>query len=252
MPKSYAPYTKIPQLIRIDLRGPIENLQSSPTPLPTTEPTTPQIVWTISENDLPISNVSINGTYVALIYAAGKNESTASQTLYWRMRKNGVSIANGSASISAANFWTLNARYLGVSVGDVLEINLWASNSSVNWDYDARQLQISRIYTDESLNMPCYTSFNVLFEPTLLKGNPSVQATNNLYIYHLDGVFANISSPASYDIIVPRATFGFCRIYYGDYNTPNTASINTSASYRPYYIRNVVVESIFIKIYKLW
>jgi hypothetical protein len=236
------------------MKAPVENLQATPTSLPTAEPATSQWTKTLASTDFPsISPTPYNVAYTALVYLAGKNTDTATQTVYWRMIKNGVSVATGSASVSAGYYYTVEAFFYGVVAEDVIEVRLWATSANVNWDYDGFQIQPSRMVTTEALNSPCYTNFkNVIACPTLVKGSPNVAGTGNVYVYNVDALTVAMSAPTAYDMLFPKATYCFYRVYYGDYNSMNTALTSTSASYRPNYHRNYVPLTISLVIWKFW
>jgi hypothetical protein len=253
-PIPLAPYTKIFQDITVQMKTPVENLQATPTSLPTAEPSTSQWIKTLASGDFPtITPTPYNVAQVAYVCLAGKNTDTASQTVYWRMIKNGASVATGSTSVSAGYYYTVNAFFLGVVAGEVIEVRLWASATTVNWDYDGFQIQPSRIVTTEALNSPCYTNFkNVIACPTLVKGSPSVSTTYGMYVQHLDAFLTSVSSPTAFEMLYPKATYCLYRLYYGDNTVMNSASVITSASYRPYYYRNYVPLGISLVVWKLW
>jgi len=254
VPIPYQPYIKTEQVITIKLKAPVENLQSTPTSLPTAEPSTSQYSKTLASTDFPtISPTPQNVSYVALVFLGGKNTDAASQTVYWRMLKNGVSIATGSASVSAGYFWTLNAFFFGVVAGDVLEVRLWASATTVNWDYDAFQVQASRLVTAEALNSPCTVNFIAFsVNPNLTKGTPAVYSSYALYPHHLDISLPSTGTPTVYDINFPKSNYGLYRINIGDYSYLNSSSLVTSSSNRPYYYRNYVPDTIKLTIWKFW
>jgi len=254
IPIPYAPYVKTSQLISISLKPIVENLQTTPTSLPTAEPSTSQWVRALTANDFPVINTTLYAVnYVALVYVAGRNTDTTARTVYWRMIRNGTSVATGSTSVSAGNYYTVNAAFHGVVVGDVIEVRLWASATTVNWDYDTFQIHPTRISTAEALNNPCYVDFkNVIVSPILLSGTPGAQTTGAYYPYHLDLISHNPNTPFTYDLLIPKAIYRLYRIHHGDVANLNTASVQTHASYRPYYIRHYVPILISLVIYKLW
>jgi hypothetical protein len=253
-PIPLAPYTKIFQNIIVQMRAPVENLQATPTSLPTAEPATSQWSKTLASTDFPtITPTPYNVAYVACVYLAGKNTETAGQTVYWRMIKNGASVATGSAGVSAGYYYTVNASFFGVVAGDVIEVRLWATSANVNWDYDGFQIQPSRLVTAEALNSPCYVNFRSLASnPLLVKGNPSISTYYSLTPYHLDTALPTINAPASYDVLYPKATYCLYRLYAGDYSSSNTASVTTDSTYRPRYVTNYVPLTISLVIWKFW
>jgi hypothetical protein len=229
---------------------PRESLESSPITLPTSEPADPQITWTVLDSDLPvITPKPFSVKYVACVYGAGKFVTTG--TLYWRMTKNGTSVANGSASIAANTFYTVNAFFLDVLPGDVLGLKLWSSVSDSNWDYKAIFCYPTRFFPFPLLNykqilakVKVWNSDSPTLFPTLTLGNPT--PWNPLYPWQLwteSGTQATVliggTTTVTFNIFSPHATYGVYRVgYYGDVGNANTASVQTDATYRPKYYRN--------------
>ena len=112
------------KILNITYQTPQETLLGTPETLPTTEPATPQISYTVTSGDLPTFNMPLfKKIWVALLYGAGKAVTAA--TIYWRMKKNGASVATGSGSVAANTFYTWSCGFYDVAVGDVLELALW-------------------------------------------------------------------------------------------------------------------------------
>lgn len=116
--------------------------------LPTTEPGTPQISYTVQESDLiTFSNMTpLDYVIVPLLYAAGKIGAAAA-TLNYRMAVNGVSqVQSNNAGIVANNYYTYTvSRYAPVQVGDVVTFSLWANQPDVTLDYTAFTTVVTRM-----------------------------------------------------------------------------------------------------------
>jgi len=238
------------KVLEITYPTPYENLQGTPTSLPTSEPTDPQISYTVAEADLPTLNMNVESKIiVALMYAGGKNTDSASQTLYWKMLKNGSEIKSGSKSISANYYWTLNAFFCNVAIGDTLAIKLWATSTNVNWDYEARQLQFSRIALLEKYYV--LILFKVLKlekHPQLSQGANPYAATTQCLFYHSAGISKGVSSgPEDFSPWKPHSTYKLFRIYRGDYYGANSGNILTHSSYQPYYYSNYVPKKMELR-----
>ena len=229
---------------------PREELLGTPLTLPTAEPTDPQAVYTVLDSDLPTWTLKpFSVKYIALLVAAGKFVTAG--TLYWRMVKNGASVANGSASVSANTFYTVNAWFLDVAVGDVLGVKLWSSVSDSNYDYKAIFIYPTRFQPFNLLNRKiCLADVKIYNEnatyPTLSSGNPTKWNPN----YPWQGFIENGNS-AAYQISItgtftftyysPHSTYGLWRIWYhGDVSNANTASVQTSTTNRPRYYSNYI------------
>jgi hypothetical protein len=232
--------------LNITYQTPQETLLGSPETLPTSEPATPQISYTVAQSDLPTLNMSpYQKKWVAVLIGAGKAVTAAS--ISYRMKKNGASVASGAGSVSAGYYYTRHCFFYDVAVGDVLELALWSNQTDSNWDYKAYQIQVSRLIllNKPRLLAPC--NFAALAtHPVLTLGNPS-STTGSLYTYHIDQYFMTISGATSLDTIYPKNTYGMFRIYYGDYAYSNSSIVRTDAAYRPYYYRNYVPTQIIMR-----
>jgi len=246
-------YFKGMQTVRLNYKSPVENLYDTPVDLPTAEPDTPQFSKMLTQDDFPNiilqSSQPFSCVYVATVILAGKNTAGSSLTVYYKVYNNGSLVASGSKSVSANYYWTLQT-YCVVSVGDVLEVKAWASGSGVNYDYDAYQVQVSRLVTAEALDSPCTIYFSsVVTQPALVKGSPYVISYNSYFVCHLDRFFWSTSSTVAYDVVCPKTTYGLFRIDGGDYSYMNSGTVLVSSSYRPYYYRNYVPNTIRLYIW---
>ena len=244
------------QIITIELKDAVENLQSTPTSLPTSEPTDSQISVTLGEADLPI--VRVNGvgiptiTYITLVYAGGKNTDTASQTVYWRMLKNGNSLSDGSFSVSADYYWTISAGFFDVNAGDTIELRLWASSSAVNWDYDAYACQASRAfpYASGISEVLWIQTKDIVEHPTLSSGNPHARSYN--YCLVNPQTSRSIREVGNTECEhIERWKDSIFQVYLGDYSYQNNVMYRTSSTYRPYYNNNYLPTKILIRDLKL-
>jgi len=223
-----------------------ETLLSTPETLPTSEPATPQIGYTVAESDFPTFSFQLyQRIFVGVVVGAGK--VTTAATISYRMKKNGSSVYNSTLSVSANYYYTIMAFFLDVKAGDVLELALWSSQSDSSWDYKAFQVQVTRIipFNKPRLLMPC--NFKAMIsQPALSLGNPSF-SLQNLLTQHLDQTLFSISAAKDIEVIYAKDTYGIFRINYGDNSYSNSAATRTSSSYRPYYYRNVIPTSIVMR-----
>jgi len=241
------------EIITIELPSAAENLQDTPTSLPTTEPATSQISITLAEADLP--TVKLNGSpnipsvkYIALVYAGGQNTDSASQTVYWRMLKNDSSLSNGSFSVSANYYWTISAGFFDVVAGDTIELRLWASSTTVNWDYDAHVCQASRPfpYASGISKILWVRTKDVVAHPTLSSGNPYPLSYDYYFVNPQTGYATREKGEGEFEQIEQWKDYIF-QVYLGDYAYQNDAMYRTSSTYRPYYIRNYLPTKILIR-----
>lgn len=230
------------------LATPRETLLGTPVALPTTEPGTSQITYTVQSSDLPtITPSPISVKYTALLYAGGKNADAASQTVNWRVLKNTVSIAtNPQTGVAASNFWTHGYfQFYDVSVGDVLEIRLWASSTNVNYDYYAisiipTRMNLGTAYMNKDVSYSNYVATN------LSSGTPSVNIGSAFNFYPTTsagaGTNQQFSTNITYGALSWNGTYYSGRAEKGDNNI--STSTLTHATSRPYYQRTSVPGTI--------
>lgn len=231
----------------ITLANPRETLNGTPTALPTTEPATSQISFTIQSSDLPtISPAPISLKYAALLYASGKNTDAASQTVNWRVLKNSVSVATGSQTGVASNqFWTHSYfQFFDVAVGDVLEIRLWSTSANVNYDYYAIALQPTRINLGKSYINKDVSYTNLVNHPALALGTPNVQSTafTGVNACSIANQPTNVSGSATFGALSWTSPYFAGRINNADQVTSVTTL--THATNHPQYQRNSIPSAI--------
>ncbi len=234
---------KGPVSYTITYPDPDETLLETPEALPTSEPATAQIEFTIGAGHLPtVSPAGLEYTLTAILYAAGQNTDAASQTVYYRILKNGGSVATGSASVAAASYYTWHHyNFLGVQVGDMLACKLWATSANVNWDYRALAVMLTRI--GPSGVALANVSATVGTYPTLTLGAPGAGTVYNSYAHHLDNqLSAPIGADRSWGLLLPYSTFRIVRVYMGDWTQFSFCAM--SGVYRPYNYKNRVPTAI--------
>lgn len=239
------------KILKITYKAPYESTFTA-VALPTTEPATPQVRYTVAEADLPTLNMTVESKVIAaLMYAAGYNAISSPVTLYWRMLKNGASVAVGSALVDASYSWTLNAYFYNVAVGDVLDIKLWASASGLYHRYKAWQMQLTRVKLLAALPLVPFTVASLSNQPTLTQLYPYVKDTKWVTSVHESGASLAYSTAKTFNWWKQADLF---RIGYGDLIS-NKADVNTFYSetvvYEPYYNRNVVPTEIRVRGLKL-
>jgi len=232
--------------LNITYQTPQETLLGTPETLPTSEPGTPQISYTVAAGDLPsLSITPYSEKWVAFVIGAGKVVTAA--TINYRMKKNGASVKTGTLSVAANYFYTIQAQFYDVAVGDVLELALWSNQTDSNWDYKAFWVQVTRIVpiNKPRLLYPCNFG-TVIANPTLALGNPYAMGAGTLTGYHLDVFTYSIGSAVNFESLYPK-TYGLFRISRGDSTCSNDVITNTSATYRPYYMKNNVPSQIIFR-----
>ena len=223
------------KILNITYQTPQETLLGTPETLPTTEPATPQIGCTVASADLPTFSITpYIKVFIAAMYGAGKFVTAG--TVYWRTKKNSVSVATGSLAVTANTFYTVNAFFYDIAVGDVLEIALWSTVTDSNWDYKAYQIQVSRVVPIRQRNLKDPTIQNFTQEPSLTLGNPSAAASYACIVWSSDKAHGSYSGVSpTFNLIYAGVTRGIFTDNFGDDRVGNSAEVKINATYRPYY-----------------
>jgi hypothetical protein len=232
--------------LNITYQTPLETLLDTPETLPTTEPATPQIKYTLASGDFPTLSIDVySKIWVDTVFAAGKFVTAG--TLYWRLKKNGVSLSTGSGSVGSGTFYTLNSGFYDVKVGDVLEIALWSSVSDSNWDYKAHQVLVTRVLPFRNIPQLSPCNFTGVTTQSLTLGNPSVQGYYAYIPYHDDVSLGWTYTTKNFRGLYCGPTYGTFRIRKGDESYPNAAVLTASSTYRPYYHSNYIVTQMVFR-----
>jgi hypothetical protein len=234
-------------MLNITYQTPQETLLGTPETLPTSEPGTAQISYTVADGDLPSFNSPpYQKKFIAVLIGAGK--AVTSAIIYFRMKKNGASVATGSNSVSANYYYTWQCYFYDVAVGDVLELALWSNQTDSNWDYKAFQIQVSRLIPFDKLRLLLPCNFAALVaHPVLTLGTPNAYTTSNLFLYHDDKVLPSIAAATLYTTLYCGSIYGMFRVAYGDYSYANSGEGFTHLTYRPRYRRNYVPIQIIMR-----
>jgi len=198
------------------------NLETQITPetLPTTEPTNPQITYTVAQEDLVgLSLTVFKRVEVAILNASG--QFITAGTLYWKMMKNGSPVVSSSSSVSANYYYRLGCYFYNVAVGDVLGIKLWSSVADSNWDIKTYWTNVTRVTPlDKPRNL-----YNVAVA--------AATGSNGSLTWYLDDNFYRVFS-AAFTILLwtPATTYGMFRVSRGDNIYSNQFEI-TKAATRP-------------------
>lgn len=111
------------------------------TSLPTTQNANIGATFTVQSSDLPIIDGNPTTKYTAFIIVSGVNNSGATATVSTQPFKNGLSVNSSTtlSNITTTNkYWQVTwYKFFDVVVGDVLNIQTWASVTNVSLDYCA-------------------------------------------------------------------------------------------------------------------
>jgi hypothetical protein len=214
-----------------------ETLLATPETLPTTEPTDPQVSYTVQENNLPVFNFPPESkVWTAQVVVAGRFVTAG--TVYYRMLKNGASVNTGSGSVSANYYWTWSCGFYDVAVGDVLAVKVWSSVADSDWRFKGMTVMATRVapFLDRVYRNILY---DVEFAPAYTLGTPNYSG-QGVRPWIMDGgsYLDDINVDKTYEVQYPKTTYGLYRLYHGDYAQQNSAYLRTSSGYCPYYSRN--------------
>ncbi|MDI6872585.1 MAG: hypothetical protein QME79_14775 [Bacillota bacterium] len=215
---------------------PRETLLGTPETLPTSEPASAQVAYTVEASDLPALPAGIRAQLCAAVFVASKNVDASSKTLYYKLLKNSVQTYTGSTGVSSGYWLTVECRFCPVSVGDLLEVKLWA-NGNMQWDYKALFVAITRPFVGKPLSVLRDLVFYTQPYPALIGGNPAVAGTSTWRFYVSTGQetydYVDYNS-VSYPAVLLHQNYGLGQ--HSGYPAGNTFSFGSS-TYRPYYFK---------------
>jgi hypothetical protein len=225
------------KLITATLQTPQETLLGTPQTLPTSEPAA-QIAFTVASGDLPTFSPNL-ATVSYLPYIIGAGKAVTAATIYWRAKKNSVSMANGNFAVAANTYYTLYFWSYGysVSVGDLLEGTLWSNQTDSTYDYKMYQMQFTRPFPFSVKRNPILAPCNITTNPyptALTLGNPAIAANDGFRGYVDSLAYGMAAGLNSFTCLHPSPTYGLGQINGGD---AYGAYVRTHATYRPYYSR---------------
>jgi len=223
-----------------------EELFSPAIPLPTTEPTDPQITFTVQESDFPSVNVNLESkVYIIGIPLVSYNTTSSAIAFYFKIIRNGTAVISSYYSNTAGNYLTIYCFYNVVSPGDVWGIKVWAGASGLNFVYWGRAIWLSRIKYMSKYVLKRYDFYPIRY-PIATKGNPTT-GYNPGYIYHENG--ANIDTRPNPITIYgwkQHGTYGLYRCGYGDTMYANSYTYTNDPSRYPYNISLLLPSKIII------
>lgn len=214
---------------------PRETLLGTPSTLPTTEPATAQVSFTVQTSDLPTITPNVPFKANASIVCSGKAGATAS-TISYRVLKNGVSqLTATAASTTAANFWT-HTYWQGfdVQVGDVLEVKLWASTSDAYLDFYGLIVAPSQPEVSKRGTILRDLTFSTMLANTNAFSNTLAANIAQSVLYPCNTTLGsiNVATNVPYLYVIPFPSFGLFRNSVGD--AAGTTSIQNVAGSRTY------------------
>ena len=226
----------------------IRETSSLTTELPTSEPETAQVSYTIGANDLPMLTTPISYWISPNVFAQGQNTSGAARTLSYRLEVNGTSVATGSSNNGTNAYWSLtaynwwNAGVLPV-LGDVLTVKLWVNGAGCTINAHALKITPTRplIGTKKPILWYGYGAANACTleasapKPTWMTATPTTwtyyyvvtasTGTTNAYITCGNGA----ANQPPY-IYYPHPTYGLFYTQYGDQQGTGTVYVSAAAS----------------------
>jgi hypothetical protein len=224
--------------LNITYATPRETLLDPVQTLPTSEPTDPQISYTVLESDLPtLSLKPFSKVWLARVLGGGQNQSGASATVYWRMLKNGQSVATSSESVSNNYYYVVTAGFFNVQVGDVLALKIWSNQNNVILSRHGLAVHVSRIYLFSKIvlnkDVKIVTTNSASAQPFQYFGQTLGAAYGNTAIYNGISQISYIAYNA-YTLNIPFfaivSPIGFIQTGLGDYTIQNSAKIATSTT----------------------
>lgn len=218
--------------------------------LPTSEPGTAQVSYTVAAGDLPTVSPSVPFQFAPNICAQFQNLSGASRTLSWRVLVNGTSRATGSGSINNNYYGVFSScNYNGVQpvVGDVITVAFWtATGAGLYLKAYSYESGITRIlYGKQQLYLwsgysptQCMVCESTAAGPSFGAKNYASASYMLKYVTPTANSNANLCgtvglTPYAY---MSHITEGLFTAYYGDYYFPQVTQ-QANAALVPVYIQ---------------
>lgn len=198
--------------------------------LPTEEPATPQIAFTVGSAHLPIwTPYELPHTKSATLFTSSVGPGSA-RDVYYRVTKNGSSVATGKWGHSTSPFTYTHQfpAFPDIQIGDTLGCSLWSSGAGVVAGYKAVIVQPTRIGAGLGWLADVRLSSSADAGKQLHFGTPTVKAVYDAYAclwgvrpQALSHVSLNATAglEATWDVYKPHPQYGFGRINLGDYGT---------------------------------
>jgi len=230
------------KLITFTHQVPTETKQSTPTPLPTAKPSTPQKTITITSGMLPTFDAPLDDIkYQIAIWVGGRNTDTVSRYVYVDIALNGVTVISSSKDVGAGYYWTFSGFVSGVKVGDVIGIYLWASATTVNWAYDAYQVQVMSVLVcqnellfDVSFESEFFNLVNPYAYSVVCESRGLVCSSQGFGIAIVDSTRGRAPNIFPIDKVIET--------YYGGYHRNWSIILATSNAYCPWYIKQACIR----------
>lgn len=198
----------------------------TPIELPASEPETPQIAYTVSSSHCPMwTPYELPHTKSASIFAS-TTANTYPRYVYYRLTRNGSSVATGSWYHSSPLDYTHQIPgFIGVQVGDVLGCSLWSHDVGVVIKHKALIVQPTRICAGMGWLSNVGVVVSTEAGKQLRLGSPTVknirEATVCLWhvkpeTVYLSPLSASAGLEATWDVYKPHKAYGLGRIWFGD------------------------------------
>jgi hypothetical protein len=240
----------VPSQITITYPTPRETLLETPIALPTSEPGSPQITFTVIEDDLPVlSGAALSDvTLIPAFFAGGTNEAETANIHYARVFKNGVEVGAPNTACDGEPLWTYSFYlFADIAVGDVVTISLWADSAGLTYDYAAMAIMISRPDVASGGDILLNVAYNdVSNYPALTLGDPGVfSATNAFSVASGPSLSASVDTDRAFGVLEFDASYAYLFIVaFGDPSNQVRAFLAVSADTRPFYLTNKVPTSV--------
>ena len=224
----------------------------TPVYVPTTEPGSPQVQYTILDSDMPVLGLDWPSKYVVhLIGGCKNNDAALAHTIQFktfRWTGSWTLVDSGSQSVPANQYNTRMAYFGGalnnVAVGDQYAISFWCADADkIDYRYKALAVMPTRLGFDPRRVALQDLSVTVDYWPKLTGGSsPYVYTKSSLYLYHGTEEFASwAATPATntFACILGHATYRVLRATYPDRTAGYSAGQNHATRF-PYYWTQIV------------
>lgn len=233
----------------------LPNLRENPAlglTLPTTEPGTPQISYTVQDSDLATfsGTVPMSVKNVPILYVSGR-VGASSTTINYRLSVNGTSkVQSNNANAAASSYFTYSfAKYIPVSVGDVVTVSLWSNQTDTSIVYSAFSTNPTRLQLSKGTTILKDVAYGAIItppSPTQAPTPTTIQSTGSCAIYPSTTISLslNIGAACVFPALVQETTNGYYLLRCSNADQFDQVLIVTHATNQFTYYRNNFPSSI--------
>ncbi len=240
--------------------APDETTEGSPIALPTSEPGSGQVQFTVAAGHLPTFSFA-PFSYLWCSSVGGSGKVATAATISWKMYKTPfggarAQIATGSTAVTANYYWTLIGGFYDMAVGDVLEMVIWSNQTDSDYRWKGLRVQPTRVWPVQDGSVLLNVSATQVQNTWSGGGSPWVSGSTGAYwlIYDNYTTMINLNtSPIVWTAKSLVSTLGLWAAGNGDKGTPgaDAGNFTSSNAKSPFYRTDYRITVLSYRVLKL-